>query len=61
VLGTPKKVTMSPSCGKWFISIQTEREGDVPVHPATAAVGIGLGVARFLCHAVGRTVDCAAQ
>ncbi|HXF03751.1 MAG TPA: transposase, partial [Candidatus Macondimonas sp.] len=33
--------------GKWFASIQTELEIATPVHPATTAVGIDLGIARF--------------
>ena len=56
VFGTPKNVTMRQSCGKWFISIQTEREVDAPLHPATAAVGIDLGVARFATLSDGRSI-----
>ena len=47
---------MRQSCGKWFISIQTEREVDAPLHPATAAVGIDLGVARFATLSDGRSI-----
>jgi putative transposase len=47
VLGTPKNVTVSLSHGKWFASIQTEREVETLIHSATSAVGIDLGVARF--------------
>jgi putative transposase len=47
VLGTVKNVTVSQSCGKWFMSIQTEREVQNPVPEATSAVGIDMGVARF--------------
>jgi putative transposase len=46
VLGTPKNVTISQSNGKWFASIQTEREVEIPLHQGTA-VGIDLGVVRF--------------
>src|SRR5205814_2316928 len=46
VFGTVKNVTVSLSCGKWFVSIQTEREVEQPV-PRGGAVGIDLGVARF--------------
>ena len=46
VLGAVKNITVSPSCGKWFVSIQTEREVEQPV-PQGDAVGIDLGVARF--------------
>ena len=43
-LGTPKNITISNSGGKWFTSIQTEREADAPIHarPDTA-IGIDLG------------------
>jgi len=46
VLGTVKNVTVSQSVGKWFVSIQTEREVEVPT-PKGDAIGIDLGVARF--------------
>ena len=46
VLGAVKNVTMSLSCGKWVVSIQTEREVDQPV-PNGGAVGIDMGIARF--------------
>ncbi len=47
VLGTIKNVTVSQTAGKWFVSIQTEREVDVPVHPSASCVGIDVGIARF--------------
>jgi len=47
MLGTPKNVTVSQAGGKWFVSIQTEREVAEPVHPATSSVGIDVGIARF--------------
>ena len=46
VLGTVKNVTVSASCGKWFVSIQTERKV-ARVVPSGDAVGIDMGVARF--------------
>ena len=46
VLGTVKNITVSASCGKWFVSIQTEREVAQPI-PNGDAVGIDMGVARF--------------
>jgi len=56
VAGTPRNVTMSHSCGKWFISIQTEHEVEPPVHEAGAAVGIDLGVARFATLSDGQSI-----
>lgn len=47
VLGAVKNVTVSQSCGKWYVSIQTAREVEQPVPPSTTAVGIDMGVARF--------------
>ncbi|AJE22728.1 RNA-guided endonuclease InsQ/TnpB family protein [Azotobacter chroococcum] len=46
VLGEVRQVTVSASCGKWFVSIQTEREVAQPI-PNGGAVGIDLGVVRF--------------
>ena len=47
VLGTVKNVTVSGKQGKWFVSIQTGREVETPVHPSAAIVGIDLGIARL--------------
>lgn len=47
VLGTVKNVTVSQSCGKWYVSIQTEREVPQPVPLAVSAIGVDLGIARF--------------
>src|SRR5574343_622381 len=46
VLGELRNVTVSLSGGKWFVSIQTEREVEQPV-PQGGAVGIDMGIARF--------------
>jgi len=46
VLGVVKNITVSLSCGKWFVSIQTEREVEQPI-PQGGAIGIDMGVARF--------------
>ena len=47
VLGEVKNVTVSQSCGKWFVSIQTEREEAEPAHPSASIVGVDVGIARF--------------
>ncbi|MCQ9424214.1 transposase [Pseudomonas sp. LJDD11] len=47
VPGTVKNITVSQSCGKWFVSIQTEREVDEQPTAQGAAVGIDMGIARF--------------
>lgn len=46
VLGDVKQVTVSSKHGKWFVSIQTEREVQLPI-PQGDAVGIDMGIARF--------------
>lgn len=46
VLGAVKNVTVSQSCGKWYVSIQTEREVKQPI-PNGGAVGIDMGIVRF--------------
>ena len=47
VLGEVRNVTVSQSGGKWFASIQTQREVEQPLPIATTAIGIDVGVARF--------------
>ena len=46
VLGTVKNITVSQSCGKQFVSVQTEREVAQPV-PSGGMIGIDMGIARF--------------
>ncbi|QBE63875.1 RNA-guided endonuclease InsQ/TnpB family protein [Pseudoduganella lutea] len=47
VLGDVRNVTVSWSGGKWFVSIQTQRELEQPLRTATTAIGIDVGIARF--------------
>jgi putative transposase len=47
ILGEAKNITVSQSGGKWFASIQTEREVEHPIPAATSAIGIDMGVVRF--------------
>lgn len=47
LIGIPKNVTISQSCGKWYVSIQTERVVSRPVYPSQSKIGIDFGVARF--------------
>ncbi|HAL9800962.1 TPA: IS200/IS605 family element transposase accessory protein TnpB [Escherichia coli] len=47
VTGVVKNVTVSQSCGKWYISIQTENEVSTPVHPSALMVGLDAGVAKL--------------
>ena len=47
VLGEVRNVTVSQSGGKWFASIQTQREIEKPLPTATTAIGIDVGISRF--------------
>lgn len=51
--GTLKQVTVSLHAGKWYASIQTEREVDQPVHPSGSTIGIDMGVACFATYSNG--------
>ncbi|WP_281909857.1 RNA-guided endonuclease InsQ/TnpB family protein [Massilia varians] len=46
LLGRLKNATLSLSCGKWFVSFQSEREVEQPI-PQGGVVGIDMGIARF--------------
>lgn len=37
-------VTISEQAGRWFVSVQVEEERQEPVHTATTAIGIDLGI-----------------
>jgi putative transposase len=52
--GTVKNVTVSRQGKHWFVSFQVEMEVPAPVHPATAVVGIDLGIATFAAFSDGR-------
>ena len=56
VLGVPKNITISESCGKWYISVQTEREVAAPQHNATSTVGLDWGVVNFITLSSGEVV-----
>jgi putative transposase len=47
VLGELRNITISQSCGKWFMSVQTRREVEAPAPCATAFCGIDMGIASF--------------
>ena len=46
-LGELRNITVSQSCGKWFVSIQTERKVEQPLAHG-GAVGIDMGIVRFV-------------
>jgi putative transposase len=43
--GAPKNITVSRTAGRWFVSVQTEREVAQPAHPSPSMVGVDVGVA----------------
>lgn len=47
ILGAVQNATVSQSGGKWFVSIQTEREVEKPVPISATAIGIDMGITRF--------------
>ncbi|MDR3490719.1 MAG: transposase [Gammaproteobacteria bacterium] len=47
VEGEISQVTISRSCDKWYVSIQTERDVAVSFHPSTTSVGVDVGIARL--------------
>jgi putative transposase len=57
VLGEVRNATVSQSCGKWHVSIQTVREVGEPVPLATGSVGIDMGIARFATFSDGSHLD----
>ena len=56
VLGAIKNVTVSLAAGRWFVSIQTEREVEIPT-PTGGMVGIDMGIARFATLSDGSFVE----
>ncbi|WP_094872231.1 RNA-guided endonuclease InsQ/TnpB family protein [Gallibacterium anatis] len=46
VIGEIKNVIVSQKCGRFFVSIQTEFEYQIPIHNG-GEIGIDMGVARF--------------
>ena len=47
VIGEVKNVTVSQSCGKWYVSIQTEYEVAEPVHNAESMIGLDAGITKL--------------
>jgi putative transposase len=57
ILGEPANVTVSHSCGRWYISVQTEREVETPVHSSTSRVGLDWGIANFITPSRGEPLQ----
>ena len=56
VLGAIKNATVSLNAGKWYVSIQTEREVAQPVPAASTAIGIDMGITRFATFSDGKFI-----
>ena len=57
MLGVAKNITVSLKCGKWYVSIQTEREVEQSEHAATSVVGVDVGIARFATLSNGQVFE----
>lgn len=55
--GVIRNVTLKKESTGWFVSIQTEREIDQPVHPSSSEIGIDVGVTRFATFSDGTHVE----
>jgi len=52
--GSVKNLTVSRQGQHWFVAFQVEMDVPEPIHPASAEVGIDLGVATFAAFSDGR-------
>ena len=57
ILGMAKNITVSRKCGKWYASMQTEREIEPAIHPSTSMVGMDVGIARFATLSDGQVFE----
>jgi len=55
--GEIKNLTLSFDGRNWYVTVQTEREVETPVHASESAAGIDLGVAKFAALSDGTFVD----
>jgi putative transposase len=55
--GTIKNVTVSRRSEHWYVSFQVEMDVEEPLHPATAAVGIDMGVVCFAALSDGQLME----
>mgnify|MGYP001226260502 CR=1 FL=1 len=57
--GIIKNATITRCAGKWYISIQVGQEVNQQVHPADGAIGIDLGIKKFVACSNGSYFDSA--
>ena len=48
IIGVIKNITISKKSGHWYVSFGTEREVETPTHPSKTAIGIDLGITKFI-------------
>lgn len=57
IVGTPKNVTVSRKGKHWYVSIQVEYETPEITHKSTSAIGIDMGVKRFVTLSDGTFIE----
>lgn len=57
ITGKLCQMTISQSCGRWYVSIQVEQEISDPVHPSTEAVGVDVGIVSFATLSNGTKIE----
>jgi putative transposase len=55
--GTLRNLTVSLRGEKWFVSVQTEREVELPVPPKGEAIGVDLGIIKFAALSTGEFLE----
>lgn len=55
--GEVRNVTLSLSAGRWYVSIQTQRDVAQPVPTSTGAIGIDVGIVRFATFSDGSFIE----
>ena len=48
IIGVIKNITISKKSGQWYVSFGMEREVETPTHPSKTAIGIDLGITKFI-------------
>ena len=54
--GLIRNATVSLRGGKWYISIQTQRDVEEPVHSSQSIVGIDVGISKFAALSTGEVI-----
>ncbi len=57
VIGAIKNVTISKKSGHWYVSFGTEHEVENPRHSATSALGLDLGITKFITTSNGEYIN----